>query len=556
MSIESPSRTQASERRRVLVIGLDGATWDLFAPWIDEGLLPNLARLRDRGVWGDLQSTIPPLTAPAWLTFQTGVTPGGHGFFDFTRYQPGSYDTPLLSTRDLTLPTLWRILSDAGRRVIVINVPITYPPEPVNGLLVSGLMTPNTDVQFTHPPELAQELQQAVGRYSIFTPLRRVDVMGPRAFVDRLIDTIQRRAAAASYLMAHYPWDFFMVHFQSTDVVQHTLYPYLDARHPLAKDTSARDREYILRFYRVLDGLLGKILEAANSGTLCLAMSDHGFGLLTKRIYLNRLLAKEGLLALRAGERGLRAMAAVEAVVRKLDVLKLRRLMAARGAGDQLTRKARGLSQVSWARTRAFALPGFVYGRLYVNRKGREAQGIVDDAAYDSVREEISQRLLAATDPEDGRPLFQKVLRREEVYSGPCLEVMPDLIAVPTEGYMITEAFRGDNLVDQAPSMLTGSHRRNGLLVLAGQGIRAGQHITGASIADLAPTILYALGVPIPRHMDGAILSQAFLPSYLAARPPSLQAGASTVEPHAAPAYSAQEKNVIEERLRGLGYLG
>jgi predicted AlkP superfamily phosphohydrolase/phosphomutase len=547
---------QVEQISKVLVIGLDGATWDLFAPWIEEGLLPNLARLRERGVWADLQSTIPPLTAPAWLTFQTGVNPGGHGFFDFTRYQPGSYDTPVLSANDLTLPTLWRMLSDAGRRVIVINVPVTYPPELVNGLLISGMMTPNTRVQFTHPPELALELEQEVGRYPVFTPLRRVDLMGPRAFVDRLIDTIQRRAAAASYLMTHYPWDFFMVHFQSTDVVQHTLYPYLDSRHPLAKDTSPEEREYVLRFYRVLDELLGQIFAAAGPGTLCVVMSDHGFGPQVKRIYLNRLLAREGLLALRSGELGLRALAAAEAVVRRLDVFKLRRLMAARGAGDQLTRKARGLSQVSWAGTRAFALPGFVYGRLYVNLKGREAQGVVDGEQYEGLRSTISQRLLAAIDPQDGQSLFQKVLRREEVYSGPYLEVMPDLIAVPAEGYMISEAFRGDKLVDRAPSMLTGSHRPNGLLVVAGPGIRAGQHTTGTSIADLAPTILYALGVPIPGHMDGVVVREAFLPSYLYARPPSLRRGASAVEAVEACAYTPQERDAIEERLRGLGYLG
>jgi len=547
---------QPSRPSKVLVIGLDGATWDLFAPWMDEGLLPNLAYARRHGVWGELQSTTPPVTAPAWITFQTGVNPGKHGFFDFTRYQLGSYETPLLSTRDLALPTLWRILGDAGQRVIVINVPITYPPEPVNGLLVSGMMTPNTKVHFTYPKELAQELKQVVGDYHIFTPLRRVDVMGPRAFVDRLISVIQGRATAALHLIARYPWDFFMVHFQSTDVLQHTLYHYLDAHHPLAKNTNPRDRQHVFQFYRVLDELLGKILTASGSGTMRIVMSDHGFGPLTKRIYLNRLLAKEGLLAVRSGERGLRAIAATEAALRKLDVLKLRRrLLSDFGAGDQLARKAIGISQIDWARTHAFVLPGAVYGRVYVNRKGREAQGIVQDEAYEPLRDEIVRKLLAAIDPENGQPLFQQVLRREEVYYGPYLEMMPDLIAVPTDGYMITDAFRGALLVEPAPSMLTGSHRMNGLVMLAGEGVQQGLHITGATIADLAPTVLYVLGVPIPQYMDGAILNQAFLPSYLAEHPPLRQERPIAARPVGTSAYSEEETRMIEDRLKGLGYL-
>lgn len=541
---------------RVAVIGLDGATWDLLSPWIDAGLLPNLARVRAQSLWGPLRSTIPPVTAPAWVTFQTGVNPEKHGFFDFTRYQPGSYATPLLSARDIPLPTLWQLVGDAGRRVIAINVPITYPPPEVNGVIVSGMLAPSTTVQYTYPAAVAEELRQVVGDYPIFTPIRTVETLGVHAFIDRLIDSIKRRTVAALHLLANHPWDLFMVHFQSTDVIQHALYSHLSPAHPAYDSVPAEERQAALGFYRALDEELGKILAALGTGVATVLMSDHGFGPLTRRIYLNRLLVQAGMLTVHRGETGLRAVAAAEAVVRKLDVFKLRRrLLPAFSARDQAARQAMSIAQIDWSRTRAFALAGAVYGRVHLNLAGREENGIVPAASRERVIDEVIHGLSSACDPLNGQPLFARILRREEAYArGPRSEHLPDLVLIPSDGYMITEAFRGDQLVEASPDMLTGNHRQEGIFSLAGPGIPGGDRVEGVRIVDLAPTILHLLGVPVPTWMDGRVLTAA-----ASLRAPGVGTDSLHSSLHASSSYedvySTEDQRIIEERLRGLGYM-
>lgn len=201
-------------------------------------------------------------------------------------------------------------------------------------------------------------------------------------------------------------------------------------------------------------------------------------------------------------------------------------------------------------------MPGFVHGLVFVNLRGREPQGTVDEAEYELAREHIAQTLLSAEDPEGGGNLFAEVLRREDVYHGESLQLMPDLIAVPAQEYMISETFRGNNVVDDAPSMLAGTHRPNGLLVVAGPGIRSGERMAAGSIGDLAPTLLHTLGVPVPEHMDGKVLTQAFVPAYLDAHPLSAQGAIADLDRSPTQAYSSSEQAAVEKRLRDLGYMG
>ena len=189
--------TEQGERERVLVIGIDGATFDLLTPWMEEGFLPNLAALMGSGSHGPLRSTIPPITASAWTSFQTGKNPGKHGLFDFTQYRPGSYETSYVNASSVLAEPLWQVLSRQGKRVVVINVPVTYPPRPVNGYLISGMLTPSMDVEFTYPPDLYQQMVREIGDYQIFLPARAALQMGSRDFVNRLRHLSRKRAEAA-----------------------------------------------------------------------------------------------------------------------------------------------------------------------------------------------------------------------------------------------------------------------------------------------------------------------------------------------------------------------
>jgi predicted AlkP superfamily phosphohydrolase/phosphomutase len=239
--------------RRVLVIGLDGATFDVMKPLVAAGRLPCIAGLMQRGVTGSLRSTLPPLTMPAWSSFITGVNPGQHGLVDFIRRQPGSYDYAPVSAADRQAESLWSMVSRQDKRVIVINVPGTYPPESVNGCLVSGMTTPSSATTFTHPPELTAELHRLTGGYRTHTGWAYSRGRVER-FVRSVYDTTEVQVQAAKHLMAQQSWDLFVYVFTGTDRLQHGLWHCLDPEHPLhLQDGPNPYRETIPRFYERVD---------------------------------------------------------------------------------------------------------------------------------------------------------------------------------------------------------------------------------------------------------------------------------------------------------------
>ncbi|MDH4208597.1 MAG: alkaline phosphatase family protein, partial [Anaerolineae bacterium] len=369
-------KTEQAERDRVLVIGIDGATFDLLRPWMDEGFLPNLAAIRDSGSHGLLRSTIPPITASAWSSFQTGKNPGKHGLFDFTQYRPGSYETSYVNASSVLAEPLWQILSRQGKRVVVINVPVTYPPQPVNGYLISGMLTPSVEVEFTYPPGLYTEMVREIADYQIFLPARAALQMGFRDFVDRLRYLSRKRAEAALFLMRRAEWDFFMVHFQSSDVLQHALWSHLDPAHPQYSSIPERDRDYARSYYAELDALIGQVADQAGPDTTVIVMSDHGFGPARKRFHINQWLANEGLLAIGAGALRKRGLAHAERFMRSIDVLKLRRrLLTPFSDRERLVRRLTQESLIDWSATRVYALPCAAVCRLQINCKDREPLG-------------------------------------------------------------------------------------------------------------------------------------------------------------------------------------
>ena len=203
---------------RVLIVGLDGATLDLIRPWAKDGYLPTFSRLMKARAWGPLESVIPPLTGPAWISFMTGKNPGKHGIFDFIRRGKSDYYGVPINASLRDGDTLWRVLSDAGKRVVVHGVPATYPPEPVNGLMVTGMLTPPGATNYTYPPQLAQELQQAVPSFTMTTE-GTAHALGKEA---RLVDALERltdmNMETLRYLMGRDAWDFFVTVFKETDV--------------------------------------------------------------------------------------------------------------------------------------------------------------------------------------------------------------------------------------------------------------------------------------------------------------------------------------------------
>ncbi|MCA9923170.1 MAG: alkaline phosphatase family protein, partial [Anaerolineales bacterium] len=281
--------------KRVLVIGLDGATFDLIKPWAGAGELPNLQCILNGGAHASLDSTLPPMTAPAWTSFATGTNPGKHRLYDWIARDPDSYQFSPTTALDGQVPTIYTLLSQAGRRVCALNVPMTYPAQPVNGVMLSGMPAPDLQANISYPPTLLDEIVQHTGDYILYPdPGQAYSDSGVDAFLQRLYRCTDLRIRAFDYLRSQEDWDFAMMVFNGTDTISHAMWKYMDRNHPL-HDPQQFEKygRSILNFYRTVDAYLGKVLASLGDNTVLMLMSDHGFGPFHKFIHVNNWLIRE-----------------------------------------------------------------------------------------------------------------------------------------------------------------------------------------------------------------------------------------------------------------------
>lgn len=535
----------------LLIIGFDGATFDLIRPWSAEGYLPHLAALMRDGVSADLASTLPPVTSPAWPTFMTGVNPGKHGVFDFI--QPHGENFTLVNSTRIRQPTLWRRLSDMGYRVGVLNVPVTYPPQAVNGFMVTDILSPRNAI-ISYPADLIDRYETEMGPYRV-APDVQYKPGNEKEFIADIYDLIDHHGRWALKLMEAEPVDMLMVHFIAMDIAKHALWRFMDHEHPRHEDSP---NEHAIRDgYARVDAWIGRLMDRLPAGSTTIVMSDHGFGPLKNMVNLNVFFMERGLMKLKrdavtqlkawAFRHGITPSSAYRWIARLGMQNSIARV--SKKARNDVVGKFLSFDSVDWNRTVAYSM-GHV-GQVYLNRAGREPHGIVTDAEYDRRLTEVSDALAELRD-EDGRPILTNLIRGRDAYHGPYAALGPDLhleldhyamIACPlfaTEGRVMTNQIRGDS----------GCHRREGIFIAQGAGIRSGVTLPEASILDLAPTMLHLLAEPVPRIMDGRVLTEA-----LADPAPirySEDGGAGIA---AEQGFDAAEAEQIEDRLRGLGYL-
>jgi len=541
---------------RVLVIGIDGGTLDLIRPWAEKGYLPHLARLMEEGAWGPLESTLPPVTSPAWPTFATGKNPGKHGVFDFIRPRGGTFD--MVNSTSIRSRTLWQILSEAGRRVGVINVPVTYPPQPVNGFLISGMLSPHSG-RITYPDGLLDPYREELGPYRV-VPSVQYKEGNEEDFIADLLDLVERRGRYALRLMEDHPWDFLMVHFQATDVLQHALWKFVDPTHPRHDpDAAARFVPQMRRVFQRMDGFIGQMMERLGDEATVIVMSDHGFGPLHWVVNVNLVLLDAGLLRLKRGAftrlrvslfRAGLTPASVWHLIERVGLQNYVWLVS-KSTRNKVVSKFLSFEDVDWSRTVAYSI-GHV-GQIYINLKGREPRGIVEPGAeYEAVRQQVVEALEGLRHPQTGQPLLDQVIRGEQVAHGPFAHRGPDLHVV-FDGYraIVFPLFATDNrLVTRQIRGDSGCHRLHGLLIAWGRGVRPGP-VERARIMDLAPTVLHLMGLPVPDDMDGRVLT-----SMLSVDRPVTYEHAVAKEAGLETGLSAEESAEVEDRLRALGYLG
>ncbi len=440
--------------KRVVFIGLDGTPYTFMQRLMAEGRAPNAARLAKQGSLLRMDSIWPWVSSVAWSTMMTGVNPGKHNIFGFIDRDPATYKQFIPTSNYMKARTLWEVLSEAGKRVIVVNVPVTYPPRQVNGILVGGFLSPSLE-KAVYPPSYLPALK-SLGYIVDADPWKARE--SKDLALQEVNAALDARTRTLFHLLENEAWDYLHVHIMETDRLHHFLWQQMEEDHPTYAPA-------FYDFYRRIDDMLGKLASKLDDNTTLMWMADHGFCSIKKEVYVNRWLMDNGWLKLR-------------------NVPPDRKL---------------GLNEIDPGSV-AYSLDP---GRVVICVQGREKDGCVAPGAeYETLRDEIASAALELRDPESGEPVFQAVFKREELYHGPYLEQAADLILAPHDGYdpkgpLYKDAltFKGDELV--------GMHTFDDAMFYVG-----GHSIpqTRFSVLNVMPTILRVLDVPQPPGLDGESL--------------------------------------------------
>jgi len=550
---------------KVFILGLDGASPEVIDSLIPLGRLPAFQKLKEEGVSGRLRTTIPPITGSAWSSFMTGKNPGKHGIFDFIHRKEGTYRLSPINARLREGRSFWSWAGDAGKRVCVFNVPVTYPPEAVKGIMVTGMLTPSNRTDYTFPSSLARELDRVTKGYRVHIT-ESYSKGREEHFLRHLEEMTRIRKNAMDYVLGLADWDIFIAVFEGIDVIQHELWHCSDRTHFRHNRSQEKYLDVIPDYYARMDGILKEVMDrCASPQWNLIVMSDHGAGPLYKLLYINNFLMEKGFLQLRRG-----MLPSVRNLLFRQGIVPMTfyHLLLKAGLG-RLKKKARfgqsesllkpfflSFEDVNWPRTKAYSI-GSTAGQVYINLKGREPMGIVEPGReFEKVREAIIGELKALVDQETGKPVVDEIFRKEELYSGAHLREAPDIVFLPRN--LETAAFGeyefASHKVLDLSWGVSGSHRMEGLLMMRGSRIRKGTVIQRAEIIDLAPSVLYLLGLPVPGEMDGKVLASAFRERVLEEAPVRYaEERASAFQ--AEEVYDEAEEEELKERLRSLNYL-
>jgi predicted AlkP superfamily phosphohydrolase/phosphomutase len=554
---------------KVFVLGLDGATWDVLSPLVDAGEMPNLARLRDRGARGTLSSVFPPLSPVAWTGVMTGKNSGKHGVFEFLEYEHDPLGGRVNSSRAIKADLVWEVAGRYGKATVAGGVPMSYPPRPAPGFYLGDFLSPPDARDFASDPATFAELERALGEpYRPWSTAVHDGGHEAEALAE-LTAFLEHHLKAVRFLMRRLPWDLFAFDLMAIDRAQHELWHAWDPSHRVARgrDLSAV-RAGFVDFWKRLDDGLGAIEAELPADAAILLMSDHGFGPIEWYVNFNVWLLEQGDIALLDSfyvkqkhwfyERGMTP----EWFYRQMARFGHARSRVGRFRGKQMSwvdrmADAAFLSRrhIDWSRTKAYAQGNF--GQIFINRKGRQPRGCVAPEDVRPVIDDLKARLKQLPHPETGEPLVEHVYEAEELYSGPHAHLAPDLTVVLGDWRYRTIGlydFTTHQVISPAFGP-TGDHRMEGVLVAAGPPFRAGATPEGATLLDIAPTILHLLGVPVPADMDGRVLTEILDPAFAPtpAETPEPAASAPGAEPVAA--YSAEEDAAVQQRLADLGYL-
>jgi predicted AlkP superfamily phosphohydrolase/phosphomutase len=534
-------------RPKILVIGLDAATMGLIRPWAGAGHLPALGAIMRDGAHGELISTPNMHSASAWTSILTGLNPGRHGLFVFSDRDFATGRQLFFKGGDRDGRIISSYLARQGLTAGLLNVPMTYPAEcDEGGYMISGLDAPALDQRAFCPVELREEVLRRFPDYC-FSPPGLGDLMrGGRLdeAVGAWLKLVETQTAVAEYLIEARPVDFFMTVYTASDWGGHNLWKLIESGdNPL------------LSIYRSLDLAIARLIARAGSDTQIYVISDHGMGPHTGASYhLARWLEERGYMVRRGGkDRKAALIDAGRRVARNILPVSVREKVktgmgAERLKRIQTTEKDSFYSSIDWQRTTAYTEPGRHV--VNINLAGRNQSGVVGQGEYDAVCIDLIQELKDWKDSR-GVPFVERVARKDEVYSGQYAERASDLYV-----YWNPKADAGDppEEVRARGFWWSGDHRPEGILFCRGRGVLKGIEFGGASVYDLLPTILYLAGLPVPSDLDGQVIRNVCTEEFLAENPVRLESAGERASKESV-RLSDSEEGMVEEKLRGLGYL-
>ncbi|MEZ5066755.1 MAG: alkaline phosphatase family protein [bacterium] len=487
---------------RVLVIGLDGATFDVVDPLLREGLMPNLARLQAAGSSHVLQTIVPAISPPAWTSATTGVNPGKHNIFDFFHLSKTGPQPLLTSALDRRAHPVWHFLNQDGWRTALMNIPMTFPPDRVDGFFISGFPFGAATSGYTYPSALESEIQPYP--LDLFGESIRAGHEGQ--LLAHFRSTFDRQAQVAEQLMAEKPWDLFWIVFTGTDKVMHFYWKFADEDHPeydpeLAQQYGTAIRDMFVR----ADEEIGRLVAAAGPDVDVLVMSDHGMGPIYRELRLFNWMKEKGFLG----------------------------------------------SPASGAEIEAFP-PGPFSGLVRVNEKGRDFRGAIHPGAEaEDVARRVRHGLEQLRDPDTGERFAERVMTREEVFHGPYTENAPDVLFQEAPGLFVgrrpQDGSPDQNDVFGLPSYsFSGFHRPTGIFVASGPRFAQASGRDTLSILDVAPILYWLFDSAEPSDLDGEVPDSVVRPDSLAARPPRVDPGRLAVIPPDESFLSDEDRETLE----------
>lgn len=460
------------KKKRVLVLG-----WDCAAPQLAfdqfKAELPVLRGLMSQGTWGELESSIPCITVPAWASMLSSRDPGVLGVYGFRNRSDHSYSQMNTANgASIKVKRVWDYVGDAGQQSVVIGVPQTYPVRPLNGHLVSCFLTPGTESAFAYPAIFKQEVLKIAPNYPF--DVKDFRTMDKARLLQQIIDFTEIQFKLLKCCITEKSWDFFMHVNMGVDRIHHGFWRYHDPQHRLYEPGNPFEMA-IFDYYRMVDEMAGKLIELAGDDVTVLVVSDHGVTRMDGGICVNEWLWRNGWLNFKTPP--------PEGKITPVENL-----------------------DVDWAQTKAWASGGY-YGRIFLNVEGREPQGIIPAPQYQQIRDELARLLAAIPDP-DEQPLNTSVFKPEDIYEQ-VNGVAPDLLvyfgdlhwrAVGSLGHRQHFTLENDTGPDDA------NHAPYGMFVLREPGCRGAGQVARHQLMDIAPTLLDRMGIAIPADMQGRVI--------------------------------------------------